>query len=412
MKNKSTIIGIIMLVVLANGVFGAYMDAVDLRVSLISQDPDPAEPGKYVDVRWKVVNYGSKNAEDVIFELLPKYPFSLDPNEDATKDLLNIWGLQKDEKGVILLYKIRVDDDAVDGLNEIELRYDVNNQGWMTLDKFYIDVEKEEVNFQLGSLETEPTRLVSDTEDAKLSVELQNIGDGKAENVVTKIILPEGFKATYGYSDVSNLGTIDADSSKTSVFYIDVDESVKEGNYEATLEIKYKEENDKDNEYKEESIILMIPVKATPLFDITEVETIPETIKKGDNVDLRLKVKNTGTKKAESVSIKAFKEASQPFEFDEKSDFIGTLNPGEEGEAVLKFTVEKDATAKKYLLDIEIRTINEEDVLVFEKTVPVEVSNHEKKSILHNDTFIGMTITIVIIIIGLVIFSLWKKRKK
>ena len=41
-------------------------DWYSIRVALVNQEPDPVEPGKYVDVRFKIENRGSKNAEDVI----------------------------------------------------------------------------------------------------------------------------------------------------------------------------------------------------------------------------------------------------------------------------------------------------------------------------------------------------------
>ena len=413
MKNKNLMILIMVCLMCISFVNAGYLDAPQVKVILLNQDPDPVNSGEVVEVRFKVENTGKQTMEDFVIEILPDYPFSL-YSGTAQRNYGRLRGDQDGRDSIIVDYKLRIDEDAVEGDNEIKLRYTYGKVGkwWVITEDLMIDIDVEEINFQVGSLETEPTRLVSDTEDAKLSIELQNIGDGKAENVMTQIILPEGFKATYGYSDLSNLGTIDAESSKTATFYIDVDEAVKENGHEATLIIKYKEEDDKDNKYKEKKISIMIPIKATPLFEIVEVETIPKDVREGDKVDLRLKIKNVGSKKAESVSIKAFKEASQPFEFDEKSDFIGLLKPGQTGEAVLKFTVEKDATAKTYLLDTEIRTINKEDVLVFEKSVPVKVVNHQKKGIVRKENLIGIIIILAIVGGGLIAYNIWNKRRK
>lgn len=413
MKNKNLIILTMVFLMCISFVNASYFDAPQVKVTVLNQDPDPVNSGEVVEVRFKVENTGKQTMEDFVIELLPDYPFSL-YSGTAQRNYGRLRSDQDGRDSIIVDYKLRIDEDAIEGDNEIGLRYTYGKVGkwWVIKEDLMIDIDVEEINFQVGSLQTEPTRLVSDTEDAKLSIELQNIGDGKAENVITQIILPEGFKATYGYSDISNLGIIDAESSKTATFYIDVDEAVKENGYEATLIIKYKEENDKDNKYKEKKISIMIPIKATPLFEIVEVETIPKDVRSGDKVDLRLKIKNVGSKKAESVSIKAFKEASQPFEFDEKSDFIGLLKPGQTGEAVLKFTVEKDATAKTYLLDTEIRTINKEDVLVFEKSVQVKVVNHQKKGIVRKENLIGIIIILAIVGGGLIVHNIWNKIRK
>src|SRR3989338_3713608 len=49
-----------------------------IEVTLINQEPDPAEPGNYVDARFKLDNNGSEEARNVEVEILPEYPFSLD----------------------------------------------------------------------------------------------------------------------------------------------------------------------------------------------------------------------------------------------------------------------------------------------------------------------------------------------
>ena len=45
------------------------------QVTLLSQDPDPVEPGQVVEVRFKIENDGPATSEDVIVKVLPKSPF-------------------------------------------------------------------------------------------------------------------------------------------------------------------------------------------------------------------------------------------------------------------------------------------------------------------------------------------------
>jgi len=103
--------------------------------------------------------------------------------------------------------------------------------------------------------------------------------------------------------------------------------------------------------------------------------SVPDNLTPGAKAEFRIKVKNTGNEKAESVSLRVFKDASQPFEFDEKSDFIGKLEKGDSGDAVLRVTVDNNAAAKKYLLDVELRGIDEKNnVVIFSRTVPITVN--------------------------------------
>ncbi|MDL5502334.1 MAG: hypothetical protein QSU88_03870, partial [Candidatus Methanoperedens sp.] len=90
---------------------------------------------------------------------------------------------------------------------------------------------------------------IADTKEAKLSVNIDNIGKGDAQNVKVKLLLPSDFTPTYSYSDEDSPGIILKGASKTTNFYVDVDENVKEGEYKAQLEITYRDENDENNTY-------------------------------------------------------------------------------------------------------------------------------------------------------------------
>ena len=60
----------------------------DIQVRQLRYEPYPVNPGEYFTLWIKVENVGSltKNA---IFELMPKFPFTLDSNEDAVKLIEN-----------------------------------------------------------------------------------------------------------------------------------------------------------------------------------------------------------------------------------------------------------------------------------------------------------------------------------
>ncbi len=60
---------------------------------------------------------------------------------------------------------------------------------------------------------------------------------------------------------------------------------------------------------------------------------------------------------------------------------MGDLEIGEIGEAVLKFEVEDDAALKTYLLDIEIRCVEDEDIHLFDKKVHITVANDKQSNL-------------------------------
>lgn len=343
-----------------------------VQMNFMYQDPDPAEAGKYIDLRWQIVNTVGGTLDNLRFRLDAGYPFLFEAGDSPDKYLGTSAGTNDKEVYYILHYKLKVADSALKGTYNVTLGW-TTGEGWTKKDfPVYIDPQKSD--FVVGALETSPEKLIADTDEAKLSVNIENIGKGNAENVKVKLLLPPGFKPTYSYSDEDSLGIIEKGGSKKATFYVDIDENVTDGEYDAKLDIAYRDENDETNQYRTKTLDLKIPVKPAPHLIVESVSSTPANLVPGSKADILVKVRNNGNEKAETVSLRVFEESSQPFEYSEKSDFIGKLEPGESGDAVIRLTVDQSAVAKKYLLDVELRGIDQkENVVIFSRTVPLTV---------------------------------------
>ncbi len=414
MKKEKIILSLILMVVvlMANTNLVSASSNVDLsytKIVLLNQDPDPAEPGHYVELRFKVEKFGNFKMEDMTFELEVEYPFSFDSSSKQIQNFGDMKGFSDKEGYYILYYKLRVDSNALEDNYTVKLK-ESNGEGNLIISKeFDIRINNDKPDLVFGTLTTQPIKLVSDTDEAELNVELQNIGEKGVQNVIISVEFPKGFSETYGYSGRSNLGTINEGESKTAQFYVDVAENVTEGLHKAKVIINYKEKGDDDSEYKTKILFLDIPVKNKPQFIIEKIITNPKIIKVGDKVELRMLIKNIGGDDAESTSIRVFKESSQPFDFEDKLDYIGKLIPGESGEGLLYFTVDPYANSKKYLLDVEIRTIDGNDVLTQNKVIKIEVIPNNKKMLSLTNVLI---LTIIILVIGFSTHTFIKLKKK
>ncbi|MFZ2410671.1 MAG: CARDB domain-containing protein [Candidatus Methanoperedens sp.] len=399
------VLGFLLLV--SNSALGAPLTGVQgnrIQANFMSQDPDPADAGKDVELRWQVVNTLSSSVDNLKFHLDAEYPFLFEAGDSPDKDLGASAGTNENKVFYVLHYKLRVADNAIKGTYNVTLNW-YTGEGWTKKD-FPVYIDPKRADFVVGALVTSPEKLIADTKEAKLSVNIDNIGKGNAESVKVKLMVPAGFKPTYSYSDEDSLGIIEMGGSKTAYFYVDTDENLREGDYSAKLEITYKDENDEANTYRMKNLTLNIPIKPAPYLIVESVTTTPEKLIPGDKAEFRIKVGNTGNEKAESVSLRVFKDASQPFEFNEKSDFVGKLEPGENGDAVLKVTVDNNAAAKKYLLDVELRGIDEKNnVVIFRRTVPITV-NPETRS-----TFPLALLGVLVVIVAVVAGYYLKKKK-
>ncbi len=373
-----TLIGI--LIVVLSAMIGPTLGAPiaggtgsKVQMNFMYQDPDPAEAGKYIDLRWQIVNTLGGTTENLRFRLEAGYPFLFEAGDTPDKYMGTSAGTNDNNVYYVLHYKLRVADNALKGTYNVTLGW-TTGEGW-TKKEFPIYIDPKKPGFVVGALVTSPEKLIADTDEVKLSVNIDNIGKGNAENVKAKLLLPEGFKPTYSYSDEDSLGIIEKGGSKEATFYVDIDENVTEGEYGAKLNITYRDENDEDNQYRTKTLDLALPIKPAPRLVVDSVAATPENIVPGGNADILIKVRNAGNEKAQSVSLRVFKDSSQPFEFSEKSDFIGKLESGESGDAVIRMKIDDTAPAKKYLLDVELRGIDQkENVLIFRRTVPLTVA--------------------------------------
>jgi hypothetical protein len=162
----------------------------NVELEQLKYEPYPVNPGEYFDLWIKVATYD--DAQDVSFELIENYPFSLDSNEDAIKtydDLIS---------DVLLEYKIRVDKDAVEGVNELKLTYDIGNQQKIT----------KTFEIQVANAQTEFDAVIQDIIGSEISIAIANIGEYTANAVVLRIPKQDNFK-TIG-TDGQMVGNLDA----------------------------------------------------------------------------------------------------------------------------------------------------------------------------------------------------------
>ena len=161
-------------------------DWYSIRVALVNQEPDPVEPGKYVDVRFKIENRGSKNAEDVILELIPKYPFSIDKKDDAIKEVGSVYGRQIGNLGSIVKFRVRVDENAVEGENILKLKYKVDKGDWVELDDFKITIRTKDALLVVSSI---TPKSISQGKATPVIIGLKNLGDSWLRNIEAKLNL-------------------------------------------------------------------------------------------------------------------------------------------------------------------------------------------------------------------------------
>jgi len=151
----------------------------ELGVSLINQDPYPAIPNDYVEVVFQMSGVDNVNCRDIAFELVPTYPFSI-VGGDSIKTLKGSTYVYGYKKEWMLPYKLLVDKDAIDGQNEIEVRYTSSSANQSTRKKFNISIEDSTAEFELYIKDY-------DFNTKELTIEILNIEDVDVEALTIEI---------------------------------------------------------------------------------------------------------------------------------------------------------------------------------------------------------------------------------
>ncbi len=155
-------------------------EACTLVPVLLNQDPYPATQGEYVKLAFQLQGIENPDCGRVSFELLNKYPIIFDPNTTAKYEI-DAGTFKKDYSPYsILTYKVRVDKDAVDGDNPIEVEYLYSGSGAKIKKQFNLNIGDSMANFEVFVKDYSYVTKV-------LSLEILNYGKSKVQAILVEI---------------------------------------------------------------------------------------------------------------------------------------------------------------------------------------------------------------------------------
>ncbi len=392
MKKQNFAIFAVLFVLILNlvTIISATEKTVDLGDYLVDYSYSDANAGEKFSLVVTITNIDNEDKDEVEFKFDFNSPFGKVTDKDW-----EIGNLSQDAS-VTKSFRIEIDDDADSGNSELNFKIEDDDDDYE--DEFKIDINSDKAELILNDLTSDPKKLTPDQSEIKLVVTIENKGDKDADYTKAKLILPEGFSSVNSYSDTVSLGTIEAGEEKEATFYISTAEDLSIKDYQATLTLTYESEGDDETQ----NLQLDLPVLSVPQFLITS--SSPSKVEAGKTSTLKITIQNTGEEKGESTSIRVFEKSSQPFDFDEKNSEIGTLDSYETGTATFEFTTDSDATPIKYLLEIQIRTISNGEVITYDKTVPITVVEKETNPLLY---LLGGAA----IFLGVIGYFIFKRRK-
>ena len=421
-KNKMIISLVLFLVCALAASAGYYTNPIssnpELIVTYMNQDPDPVEPGGYVELRFKIENNGTEKAEDVQIEIIPEYPFTIDSGEAAVRSIGIINGRQAGSDAVIVKYRMRVDKDAVSGDNTIDIKYSATKSGWIKKKDNIVNIRSHFAILSIENVESNP-EVIKPGEVAKLTIRLTNMADALLKDIKINLFL---YKATHGTavvvyeekpftpigsSNEKTIGNLERGKKAAISFDLIADPDAESGVYKIPLTISYTDNTGKNYSIGDNIIGLVIGDEPDLVTFIVSSELREETT----IGEVSVKFVNKGTSDIKFLYSK-LKESNDFDILSPKDVYVGNIDSDDYENADYKLHL-KRTKGVVLPLQIEYRDANNQ---FYRKSInlPLDVISAKMAGEAGSggSKLIGFFIVIVIVVGGIFFYKRWKKKRK
>jgi len=382
-----------------------------IKISMVNQEPNSVEPGQYVDVKFKIENYGSEPTGEIELTLEDMYPFTIVGDRQAVKVISGLERRQMADDSEIVTWRLKVDKDAAEGDNEIIVSYrelGVTKGNIIYNERFYIDVKTSDTVLEIVDIKTEPKMMIPGV-PTTVTLELKNLGDSFIKDVKAAMDLTSLNIATLKGSSEKIVQQVGGKETFEISFIMVADANSDVKVYNIPLELSFKD--NLNNEYTQLSTFgLMLESNIDYVLDIDETEV--KSIGQNGNVDIKISNPSVGSIRyltIELIKSKQYKilSSSKIYVGNVDSDdfetvgfkiYLNSANKDNQDASLrLKLTY-KDDYNKEY--------IAEEDV-----SLPIYSSNELKKyGLVPNKNNSGLIFLVVLILV--ISGFIWYKKNK
>ncbi|MDD5182171.1 MAG: COG1361 S-layer family protein [Candidatus Nanoarchaeia archaeon] len=287
-----------------------------LDISVPRYEPYPAQPGEYADVWVKIENVGGEDATNVKITADPKFPFSLDSGEIALKELGTIRAGQYE----LVQYKLVVDEKAIQGDNEFDVKYSFSGFTDVT-QRLNITVQTHDAILSVENISTEPQNFVPG-KNTKVMVTVKNMDDAFLRDINIKLGV-DNASLPFAPADSTSekrIYQISAGDTQTLEFNILTKPDAEGGLYKVPITIEY---TDSAGTGYTKSDIVAFTVGDVPKLSIILDESTIKT--SGSNGKVSIMLVNSGLVNLKFLNLKLL-ESNDYTILSAKEEYIGNLD--------------------------------------------------------------------------------------
>ncbi len=349
--------------------------------------PTDLSPGDIKEVTLTVKNQGGGDARHITMNFQNSDHISLIGSSTVYISSLNAWCSKE------ISITIKAEDEITNGAYAIPIavtfsKYYYNaSVGYVTAPMppttitIVFNVEGT-TTLEVADVSTDPLELREDSENNNITVLIENSGSAKARSVSLRMDPRRPFVEAYSGSTSDFTEVIQARSSNSFVFALDIEDGAEEGSYTIPITIEYIGEDAHKFSLKK-SITLKISSQAD--FLVGEVTTEPAVITRGTTFRMNVPVKNIGNKDAESVKVIL---KTKSYFTGAKTDYLGDVEVGSDKIATFELEADRDAIPDNYENDLKLIWTEGDERLETIKSFRLVVASKERAGEGLNEGFI------------------------
>ena len=366
-----------------------------------STAPANARPGDVnAPLSIVIANGGDDVARGVTARLDLTKPFSFDYYQDGVKRSSSFVSITAGDiqagQSQRLRFVLSIASNATEGIYRLSLQlsYSSARELQQVVVTQSVDVPVWRGKLSIQRVATVPEKIYPGSVGVLLRVWIVNTGQGAEQDVELRLTLEKPFKASSSSSDKIFLGTVPSYQVSLAEFHFDVDDAAQYGGY--SLHILYTTGMGAQSLMGGVDLYLEQKVR----FQITSVH--PEQISPGDvGVTFSFSVKNTGSAAAKSVRVQL-----RPGNYfsGTLTDFLGTLEPGEQKTAFATLDVDGKAPDGDQRIDLRVDWSQDENSLYDTIAVVLKVRRQP--------FFIQYAPQLVLVVLAIALLMYYRRRRQ
>jgi hypothetical protein len=205
---KRILLSLILMILAINSILAATTSC-NPQTTLINQDPYPAIPGDYVKLVFQVNGIQDPNCGTISINLRQNFPFTIDPTEK--NPIVIESGIYERNFNSFLTapFKVRVDENAIDGENTIEVA--TSNNELVSLSLFNVTVEDSRSDFEI---------FIKDYKTTTKIMTLEVLNTGKNNVKALTIEIPKQKHIEIKGANRNIVGDLDSNEYSTADFEV------------------------------------------------------------------------------------------------------------------------------------------------------------------------------------------------